>query len=121
MPMIAAGPPMNTLSLETDPRRPTSSRWLLLPASLSDIVPPSTPQPSPHPTREASLPAALVTPFQLLLNDNHTARRFRTEVTIACRTLATYLTGTRVRYASGNRTVSLIRFRVLAVPKRALR
>src|SRR5215218_8476725 len=40
-PMIAAVPPINTLSLETDPRRPASC-WLGLPVSLSDIVPPSS-------------------------------------------------------------------------------
>src|SRR5215212_10036128 len=45
-PMIAAVPPINTLSLETDPRRPASC-WLGLPVSLSDIVPPSNPSLSP--------------------------------------------------------------------------
>src|SRR5215208_68182 len=45
-PMIAAVPPINTLSLETDPRRPASC-WLGLLVSLSDIVPPSSPCLSP--------------------------------------------------------------------------
>src|SRR5918995_5554924 len=50
MPMIAAVPPIKTLSLETDPRRSTPSRRLELPVSLSDIVPPSLNRGSPHPT-----------------------------------------------------------------------
>src|ERR687894_477413 len=50
MPMIAAVPPIKTLSLETDPRRSTPSRRLELPVSLSDIVPPSLNRGPPHPT-----------------------------------------------------------------------
>src|SRR5919112_1814458 len=50
MPMIAAVPPIKTLSLETAPRRSTPSRRLELPVSLSDIVPPSLNRGSPHPT-----------------------------------------------------------------------
>src|SRR5919112_2637149 len=52
-PMIAAVPPINTLSLETDPRRPASC-WLELPVSLSDIVPPSSPCLSPPTARAFS-------------------------------------------------------------------
>src|SRR5215203_6295344 len=54
MPMIAAVPPIKTLSLETDPRRSTPSRRLELPVSLSDIVPPSLNRGSPHPTARVS-------------------------------------------------------------------
>src|SRR5215203_3177161 len=81
MPMIAAVPAINTLSLETDPQCPPS-RWLELPVSLSDIVHPSPTATFSYPRCSESQAAVVTTRL----------------------TLVAYLTGARIRNASKDRT-----------------